>query len=116
MVKLLLDSGRVDPKRINNGRLPLWVAIKNGHTEIVKLLIEFDKGVLDTKNNLGWTPLHWAAFIGWEKVVDQLLSYSYSKPLDNNGRTPLWWAKHNGHVSVVKLLENYRSPQWISYR
>jgi len=107
MVKVILNSGRVDLKRINNGRLPLWIAIKNGHTEIVKLLIESDKGVLDSKNNLGWTALHWAAFIGREKVVDRLLSYSYSSPLDNNDRTPLWWARHNGHVSVVKLLEKY---------
>ena len=36
MVRLLLEDGRADPSAANNA--PMYVAIQNGHIEVVRLL------------------------------------------------------------------------------
>jgi ankyrin repeat protein len=45
---------------------------------VVKLLVERDDVVADSKDNNGWTPLSWAAEQGHEAVV-KLLRSKYSQ-------------------------------------
>ena len=76
VVKLLLDTGKVDvdSKDSGYGRTPLWWAAGGGHEAVVKLLLETGKVDLDSKDKYnGQTPLSWAARGGHEAVVKLLL-------------------------------------------
>ena len=84
---------------------PLTSAARNGHTEVVNLLI--DKGAAIRADGVGWTPLLWAAKNGHESVTELLLGKSDVNPDFKDAqyrRTPLSWAAEWGHQSVVERL------------
>ncbi len=57
------------------------------------------------KDNFGWTPLHEAAYVGSDIIVDMLLQYgSDIDDGDNEGKSGLYYACQEGHLEVVKLL------------
>ena len=76
----------------------------NGHTEIVKILIE--KGAsIHEKNNNGSTPLHYASDNGHTEIVKILIEKGANiHEKDNDGWTPLHRASYNGHTETVKIL------------
>ncbi|PYH30682.1 sex-determining protein fem-1 [Aspergillus neoniger CBS 115656] len=91
------------------GLTPLSWAAKNGHKEVVKLLLGTGKVNVDCKDSYNATPLSWAAMHGHEKVVKLLLD---TGKVDVNykgsdDQTPREWAAIYGHEEVIKLLENY---------
>jgi hypothetical protein len=92
MIALLKNRHDLDYKD-TYGQTPLSWAARNGHEEVVELLLE--KGA--ELESYGRTPLSWAAWNGHEAVVEGAELESYS-------RTPLSWAARNGHKAVVELL------------
>eukprot|EP01104_Vermistella_antarctica_P018553 TRINITY_DN6916_c0_g1_i1.p1 TRINITY_DN6916_c0_g1~~TRINITY_DN6916_c0_g1_i1.p1 ORF type:complete len:319 (+),score=23.18 TRINITY_DN6916_c0_g1_i1:135-959(+) len=91
------------------GLLPLEVAARRGHVEVVKCLVKHgarvDKG----------TPLLWAAYTGCDDVIDALVELGadpkteVSKGLEDDacvpkGITPLDYAASNNQPSTVRLL------------
>jgi ankyrin repeat protein len=90
----------------------LAYACKNGHTEAVKVLLEFK-----AKLNVGvgaarLTPLGWAAAYGHYELCEYLLSVK-ARVLgkDKFKRTPLTMAARNGHTRIASLLLQYGS-EW----
>lgn len=54
----------------------------------------------------GNTPLHCAAYAGWEEGCEILLSLGAKVNASNNaGDRPWHWAKNMGHTGVMSLLE-----------
>ena len=114
------------------GTTPLIWAARQGHEEVVRLLLRqkhIQPDQQDAKS--GRTAFSWAAGNGCEAVVKLFLGPRFLNPesigrrwgkvalaMDvlsfgryvnpdrscNNGRTPLSWAVDNGHEGIVKLL------------
>ena len=104
MIILLKNRHYLDSKD-TYGQTPLFLAARNGHEAIVKLLVERNDVEADLKDNWGRTPLLRAAKEGHEVVVELLLMKRVdTDSKDENGRTPLASAAESGHEAVVKLL------------
>ena len=118
----------------NTGNVPLQVAARNGHLEVVRLLLEagVDKdagngatalisaagnGHLEVVQLLleagadkdaamtdGATCLHYAAGYGHSHVVRLLLEAKVDKDATADGGTALQFACEEGHLGVVRLL------------
>eukprot|EP00752_Nemacystus_decipiens_P005785 g5234.t1 len=73
--RVLLEAGAPVAHRCNGGReSPLFAAAKNGHAEMVELLLgELGPGAVDAPSSAGETPLSVACAKGHADVVDQLL-------------------------------------------
>lgn len=107
IVRLLLDSGKVDANsKDNHGQTPLSRAAQCDQEAVVRVLLESEKVNADSKDNHDQTPLSWAAEYGREAVVRVLLESERVDAdfKDNFGRTPLSWAAERGHEAVVKVL------------
>jgi ankyrin repeat protein len=82
----------------------LLEAAENG--DLIKLQTALEKGANpNTKDDDGWTPLHWAAYRGHVDVVRVLLERGADPNAKNNkGSTPLHWAAYRGHVEILELM------------
>jgi len=85
---------------------PLTWAARNGHEEVVKILLGREEVNPDKPDYYGVTPLSYAADYGHAGVVKTLLGREEVNPdkPDNYGRTPLSNAAQNGYEGVVKIL------------
>ena len=80
-------------------------AAKNGDLEKVKTLLKDNPDLVFSTNNVGLTPLHWAAFIGSKDMVELLLANkAMINAKSNQGMTPLHLAIFNHQKEVVDLL------------
>jgi ankyrin repeat protein len=107
VVQLLLwDKPNIDIESKDteyDGTLLLW-ASKNGHVEVVKLLLKKEADV-NAPDLSGGTPLHQASKNGHVEVIKLLLKKEADvNALNCLGSTPLHRASGNRHVEVVKLL------------
>ena len=84
---------------------PLHIAAGIGDAQLWKKLSEKweDK---NPKNNLGSTPLHFAALKGHLNVCKTIVEYSAGaqNSKDNDDMTPLHWAAKEGRLTVCKFL------------
>jgi ankyrin repeat protein len=80
-------------------------AAKSGDMEAVKSLLKSNPDLVFSKDDLGLTPLHWAASEGRKDVADFLLANKANiNAKDNNGDTPLHQAAALGKKDVAALL------------
>ncbi|DBA04470.1 TPA: hypothetical protein N0F65_010066 [Lagenidium giganteum] len=101
-------------RSLSYGATPLIVAIANGHSEIVQLLLDAGADLGELKTPDRNSPLHEAAFRGEPEIMQQLL---IKIPLDSNqhmtslvnlqnqfGNTPLHNAARTGNEQCVGYL------------
>lgn len=90
----------------------MWLAAKNGHSSVVKLLLE--RNDVDPDTNVdGDTPLTVAVDNGHEEVVRLLLGKDNVDPnREKRGETPLFRAAATGTVQ----LWNYYCSETVSIR
>ena len=102
---LLLRGHEPDPKD-SYGRTPLSYAAENGHTVVVKILLDSGQVDVDSRDISSLTPILYAAVIGFEAVVKLLLETGKVEvdSRADHGRTPLLYAAANGYEGIVKLL------------
>jgi ankyrin repeat protein len=85
-------------------RRALSRAAREGRLRTVRRLAALGVPV-DTVGEMGWTPLHWSARMGWEEGVCELLELGAPvDAADTVGFTPLMCASVGGHVGVVRCL------------
>ena len=88
----------------------MHVASANGHTEIVRMLLEVESIEINIHNEGGNTPLHWAALNGKEEICNLLIKGSKSgKKANPNAknefnRQPIEEALQAGHTSIAENL------------
>ncbi len=117
-VKVLLDKGANLDTKNNNGENPIYSAAMYQHIEVTKLLldsgkktlgIEDFKNILNSNNNVGYTPLHWAAINGSTTIAECLITAGadLNTTVTNSlykGSTPLHLAVRNGHTTIARCL------------
>ncbi|KAG5441452.1 Transient receptor putative cation channel sub A member 1, partial [Clonorchis sinensis] len=84
---------------------PLHIAAKNGHLEIVKLLVE-NGAKVSSKNEKERTPFHNAAKHGRLRIARHLLEHAPSlvSERDEDGSSAIHLAAASGHVALLELL------------
>ncbi len=99
----------VQQMEVPTGATALWVAAKNGHVRVLKVLV--GAGASATKATTdGVTPLHAAAGGGHLACVQHLVSLSdviatiEVVQRNRDGATALWVAAKEGHLQVLKAL------------
>jgi ankyrin repeat protein/superfamily II DNA or RNA helicase len=82
----------------------LFEACERGDVELVEVLL--DEGANpNVKDERGWTPLHYVALSGVEKIAMLLVSRKAEvNAKDNEGKTPLHYAAENHQTSIVDVL------------
>lgn len=100
-VKTMIDS-TTDPSAISHA---MYSAARNGHTEVVKYLLDHG-ATIDTKGFFGGTGLHWSAINGHRETVELLISRGANREVRDEqfNSTPEGWAIEGGHAEIVNLL------------
>ena len=107
MVQSLVSANAdVDKAKTSDGATPLFMAVLNGHTEVVRFLVEEGKADVDKVNKKNQTPINIAADGGRLEVVQFFLGKGADCTIEDAwGDTPLGAAKAGGHAEVAALLE-----------
>jgi len=80
-------------------------AAATGNFSKSKALLKANPDLVFSKDKNGYTPLHWAAFMGHKDVAELLLADGADVNATNNfGETPLHEAASMGHKDVAELL------------
>nr|KAJ0201829.1 hypothetical protein LSAT_V11C600311060 [Lactuca sativa] len=85
---------------------PLHIASREGHQEIVRILLDHDPDLSKTVGHSNSTPLTSAAVRGHLSIVNELLSRDCSlvNVTRSNGKNALHLAARQGHVEIVSAL------------
>jgi ankyrin repeat protein len=111
--ELKADSGKTGDE-IKTPTISIWKDAEKGDIEAVKL--HLDNGVdVNAKDNIGWTPLHFATVLDHKEIVELLIATGADVNAKNKeGRTPLNWAsgetadllrKHGGKTGAELKAE-----------
>ncbi|ONI17170.1 hypothetical protein PRUPE_3G142400 [Prunus persica] len=103
----IMNERAVDKNTQIQGNSPLLAAIHGCHNkEVLKIISNMEANILNSKDEKGRTPLHYAASIDYLDGVRFLLELrlSDSHQMDNGGNFPIHSASSKGHVKIVKEL------------
>jgi len=91
----------------NHGYTPLMLSAKNGHVDVVNILLNSGANV-NTQASDGKTALFLAAENGHIDVVRRLLMVDniYLNILDQFGHNPISIARQNGYIDIVHYIES----------
>ncbi|CAL1701370.1 unnamed protein product [Somion occarium] len=104
-VRVLLEDGRVPAasNTLNGDFMPLSLAARAGHLQVVLLLLEHNAPSLPNTN--GEYPIHLAAQEGHAEVCRVLtVCEGWDVPDKYNEWTPLFHAARYGHVDCLRIL------------
>ncbi|URE11903.1 Ankyrin repeat [Musa troglodytarum] len=113
VAELLRYSDKENISRKNRSGFDAFhVAVKEGHRDIVQLLLGHDPTLGKTFGPSNVTPLISAAARGHTEVIKQLLAQNFSmvEVAKRNGKNALHFAARLGHVEAVKALLD-KDPQ-----
>lgn len=86
-----------------SGETLAFIAAKNNHLNKLKYFSEIGAN-LEAQSNMGIRPIHAAALLGHERIVEFLISKGVDINVERADCTPLMLAASGNHVDVMKLL------------
>ena len=99
--------------RFKDGMTPLHVAVLQGDTELVRLILDLGSDV-DPTDAVGNTPLHVAIAAPNHSIVEVLLRYGADVSMrDGYGRSPLELATDLDQVQAVKILIAHGAAKYM---
>ena len=106
VIKMLIELEFDMNTEGKNGWTALMYASRDGHTEIVELLLRVEGIDFNAKDKNGYTALMSASYNGHTEIVELLLRVEGIdvNTKDKDGDTALRLAASNGHTEIVKLL------------
>ena len=107
VVQALLLSGARTDAADTDGRTVFFLAVTNGHADVVTILLEAGGAEVSTCGEFSRTALHVAAERGHVDMVALLLEHDarmYLETRDDMGYTALILAAGEGHLEVVRAL------------
>ena len=111
-LKVLIDAGC----DLSEGNNLLHLAAKEGHAEVVQLLLKHNPELSIERNTKGDYPIHTAVENGQLSVIKKLLELDPETPSyqNKNNKDPIDLAMDNGNIPVIeKLLEGVAvTPDW----
>lgn len=85
----------------------LFHNIVTGVSNQALTLFDRDRGLLHVRDGSGWTPLHWAAFFGSDRLVEAMLVRGATTAIAPGDVSPLHLAARWGHTKIMTdLLQN----------
>jgi ankyrin repeat protein len=101
---VLQTTEAVNSRDTGNGNRPIHIAAQNGHTDLLKLLIDRE-AILDAKNMKGNTALHMAVEYDYYESCTLLLAAGADpKVLNDDGFEALKGIEGEKSIAVVQLL------------
>lgn len=98
-------------KKDIDGYTALNRAAENNNFRVIKKLLQYDVDC-NTKNNDGFTPLHYAAINGFKVSAELLIQAGANiDALDDFKRSAIDLARINMRLDVVDYLENYKKAK-----
>ena len=91
------------------GCTALHFAAFEGHTDLVRLLLQHDANV-SVRDNNGRTALHFTAAKGYVKIAELLLKHDADAYIaDDSGNTASDYAEFHEHYELLRLLRSHNS-------
>ncbi len=105
----LINNLYVDLYRKNGvGKTSLHIAVENNNTEVARLILQNDLGVISLVDAGGNTALHRAVSLNEKEMVQTILDFSPDVNLeDRNGETALDMARAVGYLDLIDLLSTH---------
>lgn len=104
-VRVLLETGHVSVQAtvLNGDLMPLSLAARSGHYDVVVLLLQH--GAPSLPNTNGEYPIHLAAQEGHYRICQLLIGHEgWDTPDKYNEWTPLFHAARYGHEQCIRVL------------
>lgn len=104
LIRKFIDYGANYETLNNEGLNVLHLAAQGNQPLSIVYFVEEKGMILNVKDKVGSTPLHWACYIGAENSIDFILSYKIDiNSQDNEGLTALHLAVLSG--KLIYLIE-----------
>ncbi|RWS29493.1 tyrosine-protein kinase shark-like protein [Leptotrombidium deliense] len=108
VLRSLIEAGAKVNARDTKGMTALHYAILSQNTAAVQMLLNDGHASPQIRNNNGWVAMHFAAYLGYEKIIVSLLEKCAAlSPRTNCDETPLDLANKQKHSKCVQLLQSY---------
>jgi len=93
---------------------PLYIACRNGRSNIARLLLEAGADVDARSNDRMNTPLHRVSAYGGSDLLGLLIQFGADVDAkDRSENTPLHWACERGNMETIRLLMDHGADPTI---